>query len=67
MNYISVLGTPTYYRVVGLNMSTRTSIVFSTAKPADIVIGSTSSPDNYATNVYEVNIGGWTNSQSGIR
>jgi Farnesoic acid 0-methyl transferase len=57
-----------YHRVIGLDLSTRNSIVISTRIASDFIVGLTRDPDSYTPNtMYEIVIGGAGNSQSIIR
>ena len=67
MSYISIPGVYKYNRVT-FNISTRQSIMISVRMSSDLTVGLTRDPDSYTANtMYEIVIGGWTNTQSVIR
>lgn len=57
-----------YNRVIGMNMSTRQSIVVAARMSNDLFVGLTRDPDSYTANtMYEIIIGGYFNQRSWIR
>ena len=67
-NYITIPGVYQYSRVIGLDVSSKTSIVVSIKMSNDFHVGLTNYQDTYTLNtMYEIPIGGWSNTASVIR
>jgi len=65
---VQLPGMYSYSRFVKLNLTTLQSIQFSGKFSNDLTIGLTQNPDSYTSNtMYEIVIGGWSNTESVIR